>query len=76
MEAKLKAPKAADLKEILTKSSTPITSKANKADLIAKIMATPDALKLAGGYPTAAAVELPAEAPARPVNDVLALPDE
>ena len=65
-----KALKVADLKEILTKSSTPIPSKANKADLIAKILATPDALKLAGGDP--APVEAtPAEAPAKPVDDDL-----
>ncbi|KAG8742717.1 hypothetical protein FRC10_000991 [Ceratobasidium sp. 414] len=49
MEAKLKALKVAELKEILTKSGTPIGSKANKADLIAKILAAPAALELAGG---------------------------
>ncbi|EUC58654.1 hypothetical protein RSOL_270790 [Rhizoctonia solani AG-3 Rhs1AP] len=77
MEAKLKALKVADLKEILTKSSTPIPSKANKADLIAKILATPDALKLAGGDPAPATTEAPAEAPAKPVDDdLLAPPDE
>ncbi|CAE6475899.1 hypothetical protein ACGC1H_007266 [Rhizoctonia solani] len=76
MEAKLKALKVADLKEILTKSSTPIPSKANKADLIAKILATPDALKLAGGDPVPAEAA-PAEAPTKPVDDdLLAPPDE
>ncbi|CAE6539777.1 hypothetical protein RSOLAG22IIIB_13108 [Rhizoctonia solani] len=77
MEAKLKALKVADLKEILSKSSTPIPSKANKADLIAKILATPEALKLAGGESTPAAVEAPVEVPAKPVDDdLLAPPDE
>ncbi|CAE6459251.1 unnamed protein product, partial [Rhizoctonia solani] len=77
MEAKLKALKVADLKEILTKSSTPIPSKANKADLIAKILATPEALKLAGGESAPAAEEAPVEAPAKPVDDdLLAPPDE
>ncbi|ELU38460.1 CAP-Gly domain-containing protein [Rhizoctonia solani AG-1 IA] len=66
MEAKLKALKVAELKEILTKSSTPIPSKANKADLIAKILATPDALKLAGGGEAAASAPAPAVA-AEPV---------
>ncbi|KAG9099963.1 hypothetical protein FRC07_010455, partial [Ceratobasidium sp. 392] len=44
-----KALKVPELKDILTKSNTPIGSKANKADLIAKILATPVALELAGG---------------------------
>ncbi|CAE6505539.1 unnamed protein product [Rhizoctonia solani] len=77
MEAKLKALKVADLKEILTKSSTPIPSKANKADLIAKILATPEALKLAGGDPAPADPAPVAEEPAKPVDDdLLAPPDE
>ncbi|CAE7228383.1 unnamed protein product [Rhizoctonia solani] len=77
MEAKLKALKVADLKEILTKSSTPIPTKANKADLIAKILATPEALKLAGGDPAPVVDSTPAEAPAKPVDDdLLAVPDE
>ncbi|KAF8756930.1 hypothetical protein RHS01_04070 [Rhizoctonia solani] len=63
MEAKLKALKVAELKEILTKSSTPIPTKANKADLIAKILATPDALKLAGGGEAAASAPAPAALP-------------
>ncbi|KEP46667.1 hypothetical protein V565_186870 [Rhizoctonia solani 123E] len=71
MEAELKALKVADLKKILTKSSTPIPSKANKSDLITKVLATSDALKLAGGDPAAASVEAPAEAPAKPVDDDL-----
>ncbi|QRW21286.1 CAP-Gly domain protein [Rhizoctonia solani] len=62
MEAKLT--QVAELKEILTKSSTPIPSKANKADLIAKILATPDALKLAGGGEAAAPAPAPAAAAA------------
>ena len=60
MVANRKAFKVTDLKEILTKSGTPIGSKSNKADLIAKILATPAALELAGG--DAAATAAPAEA--------------
>ncbi|KEP48243.1 hypothetical protein V565_129820, partial [Rhizoctonia solani 123E] len=75
MEAKPKAPKVADLKEAFTKSSTPIPSKANKADPITKILVTPDALKLAGGDPTPAEVA-PAEAPAKPVDDDLLAPPD
>ncbi|KAJ1304312.1 hypothetical protein OPQ81_005472 [Rhizoctonia solani] len=83
MEAKLKALKVVELKEILTKSSTPIPAKANKADLIAKILATPEALRIAGGDSApvdpapAAPAPAPAEAPAKPVDDdLLAVPDE
>jgi len=72
MEAKLKALKVADLKEILTKSGTPIGSKSNKADLIAKILTTPAALELAGGETAAPAA--PAEA--KVDDDLLAPPDE
>ncbi|KAF8706023.1 hypothetical protein RHS03_05195, partial [Rhizoctonia solani] len=70
MEAKLKALKVAELKEILTKSSTPIPTKANKADLIAKILATPDALKLAGGGEAAAPAPAPAPAAAAAAEPV------
>ncbi|CUA76313.1 Nephrocystin-3 [Homo sapiens] [Rhizoctonia solani] len=58
--------KVADLKEIITKSSTLILSKANKADLIA----TPEALKIAGGECAPASVEAPVEAPAKSVDNV------
>ena len=44
MEAKLKTLKVADLKAILAKSQTQTPSKANKQDLINKIIATPAAL--------------------------------
>ncbi|QRV93785.1 hypothetical protein RhiJN_21803 [Ceratobasidium sp. AG-Ba] len=70
MEAKLKALKVPELKELLTKSGTPIPSKANKADLIAKILDTPDALKLVDGG------SAPAEAPKTADDDLLAPPDE
>ncbi|CAE6462613.1 unnamed protein product [Rhizoctonia solani] len=77
MEAKLKALKVAELKEILTKSSTPIPSKANKADLIAKILATPEALKLAGGDAAPASEVAPAvKEAAKPVDDDLLAPPE
>ncbi|EUC58643.1 HeH/LEM domain protein, partial [Rhizoctonia solani AG-3 Rhs1AP] len=56
-----KALKVAELKEILTKSSIPIPRKANKADLIARILTTPDMLRPAGGNP-APAKAVPAEA--------------
>ncbi|KAG8709992.1 hypothetical protein FRC09_000365, partial [Ceratobasidium sp. 395] len=79
MEAKLKALKVADLKDILTKSNTPIGSKANKADLIAKILATPAALELAGGGGGEAVtktVEGGAGAGGAGDDDLLAPPDE
>ncbi|KAG8773075.1 hypothetical protein FRC12_002747 [Ceratobasidium sp. 428] len=80
MEAKLKALKVADLKDILTKSNTPIGSKANKADLIAKILATPAALELAGGggggEVVTKTVEGGAGAGGAGDDDLLAPPDE
>ncbi|KAH7875208.1 hypothetical protein F5879DRAFT_1008593 [Lentinula edodes] len=44
MEAKLKSLKVVDLKQILTRASAVPAGKANKADLIAKIIATPAAV--------------------------------
>ncbi|RPD78245.1 hypothetical protein L226DRAFT_531594 [Lentinus tigrinus ALCF2SS1-7] len=44
MESKLKALKVVDLKDILSKANVAITGKANKQDLIAKILASPDAV--------------------------------
>ena len=44
MEAKLKALKVVQLKEILTKSDVSFPSRANKSDLISKILDTPAAL--------------------------------
>ncbi|KAG8773101.1 hypothetical protein FRC12_002721 [Ceratobasidium sp. 428] len=80
MEAKLKSLKVADLKDILTKSNTPIGSKANKADLIAKILATPAALELAGGGGGSEAVTKTVEGGAGAGgagdDDLLAPPDE
>ncbi|KAG9095715.1 hypothetical protein FRC06_009491 [Ceratobasidium sp. 370] len=73
MEAKLKALKVAELKDILTKSGTPIPSKANKADLIAKVLATPAALDLANGNNTE---EVAKPAAAGGDEDLLAPPDE
>lgn len=68
-----KALKVADLKEILTKSGTPIGSKANKADLIAKILATPAALEIAGGD-AAVAPAAPAEAETKVDDDLVRNP--
>lgn len=41
-----KALKVVDLKEILAKAQVSVTGKANKSDLIAKILASPEALKV------------------------------
>ncbi|CDO76712.1 hypothetical protein BN946_scf184796.g6 [Trametes cinnabarina] len=46
MESKLKSLKVVDLKDILNKASVAIPSKANKQDLIAKILATPAAVDI------------------------------
>ncbi|KAI6017111.1 hypothetical protein EDC04DRAFT_2902741 [Pisolithus marmoratus] len=46
MDAKLKALKVADLKEILVKASAPAPARANKQDLINKILASPAAVKV------------------------------
>ncbi|PSS37883.1 hypothetical protein PHLCEN_2v351 [Hermanssonia centrifuga] len=46
MESKLKALKVVDLKDILARAQVSITSKANKSDLIAKILASPAALNV------------------------------
>ncbi|KAH9949612.1 hypothetical protein B0H21DRAFT_727646 [Amylocystis lapponica] len=45
-ESKLKALKVVDLKDLLTKAAVPIPSKANKQDLIAKVLASPAALQV------------------------------
>jgi SAP domain-containing ribonucleoprotein len=44
MAAKLKTLKVAELKDILTTAAVPFTQRANKSDLIAKIVASPAAL--------------------------------
>ncbi|KAJ4468213.1 hypothetical protein J3R30DRAFT_3715142 [Lentinula aciculospora] len=44
MEAKLKSLKVVDLKQILTKGNVTLSGKANKADLIARIVASPVAI--------------------------------
>ncbi|KAI0645400.1 hypothetical protein C8Q79DRAFT_691307 [Trametes meyenii] len=44
MEAKLKSLKVVDLKDILNKAGVAIPSKANKPDLIAKVLASPAAV--------------------------------
>ncbi|KAI6144028.1 hypothetical protein BKA82DRAFT_4179611 [Pisolithus tinctorius] len=46
MEAKLKALKVADLKEILVKASAPAPGRVNKQDLISRILANPAAVKV------------------------------
>lgn len=55
-----KSQRVADLREILQKASVPIPAKANKADLIAKILASPAAIQAlnntsSSAAPTAAA---------------------
>ncbi|KAH8107494.1 hypothetical protein DFH11DRAFT_1549512 [Phellopilus nigrolimitatus] len=46
MESKLKALKVVDLKDVLTRAGVSIPTKANKPDLIAKIIASPAALSV------------------------------
>ncbi|EKM54354.1 uncharacterized protein PHACADRAFT_258157 [Phanerochaete carnosa HHB-10118-sp] len=46
MESKLKALKVVDLKEILSSAQVTVTGKANKSDLVAKILASPEAVKV------------------------------
>ncbi|KAI0745474.1 hypothetical protein C8Q76DRAFT_703775 [Earliella scabrosa] len=46
MESKLKQLKVVDLKDILAKASVTITGKANKQDLIAKVLASPEAVEV------------------------------
>lgn len=43
-EAKLKSLKVVDLKDILAKASVSVPAKANKQDLIARVLANPAAL--------------------------------
>jgi SAP domain-containing ribonucleoprotein len=45
-EAKLKSLKVVDLKDILSKASVSVPAKANKQDLIARILASPPALEV------------------------------
>ncbi|KAJ8696496.1 hypothetical protein PTI98_006364 [Pleurotus ostreatus] len=44
MESKLKALKVVDLRHILSKSATAVPAKANKQELISRILASPAAL--------------------------------
>ncbi|KAI1796447.1 hypothetical protein LXA43DRAFT_1079602, partial [Ganoderma leucocontextum] len=64
MEAKLKALKVVDLKDILAKANVTVTGKANKQDLIAKILGAPDAVdvynKIYVPAPTKSAENAPA----------------
>ncbi|PIL34200.1 hypothetical protein GSI_03911 [Ganoderma sinense ZZ0214-1] len=59
MEAKLKALKVVDLKDILAKANVTVTGKANKQDLVAKILGAPQAIdvyhKIHGSAPANAA---------------------
>ncbi|KIM63753.1 hypothetical protein SCLCIDRAFT_1213914 [Scleroderma citrinum Foug A] len=81
MDAKLKALKVADLKDILVKASVPVAARTNKQDLIAKILASPAAVKVyeqrhapAGTASTAATPAKPA--PVESNNDDLLAPPE
>ncbi|KAI0087927.1 hypothetical protein BDY19DRAFT_199631 [Irpex rosettiformis] len=57
-----KALKVVELKEILSKAQVTLTGKANKADIIAKILASPEALAVAGGSSDPAPAESTAPA--------------
>jgi len=74
MESKLKALKVADLREILQKASVPIPAKSNKADLIAKILATPAALDAYNNQNGASKLKEPEAA--NPDDDLLAPPED
>ncbi|KAI0686350.1 hypothetical protein BC835DRAFT_1420448 [Cytidiella melzeri] len=74
MESKLKALKVVELKDILSKAQVTVVGKANKADLIAKILASPNALatleEQAGRTPgTTASPTAPLDTPTAPVHD-------
>ncbi|KAF4567686.1 hypothetical protein EYR40_006690 [Pleurotus pulmonarius] len=65
MESKLKALKVVELKDILSKSATSIPAKANKQELISRILASPAAL-----------AEYNTQHSPAPVEDLLAPPEE
>ncbi|EJD02615.1 uncharacterized protein FOMMEDRAFT_19911 [Fomitiporia mediterranea MF3/22] len=74
MEAKLKALKVVELKELLNEAKVPIPAKANKPDLIAKIIDTEAASSLfqvkygdASGRPSGASTPVPVAGAARTV---------
>ncbi|KZT63195.1 hypothetical protein DAEQUDRAFT_815788 [Daedalea quercina L-15889] len=73
MEAKLKALKVVDLKDILTRASVSVPSKSNKNDLIARILASPAALDVyhARNLPETpkATFNKPAEEQVRPTRE-------
>ncbi|KAF8495851.1 hypothetical protein JB92DRAFT_3099780 [Gautieria morchelliformis] len=80
MEAKLKSQRVADLRELLQKASVPIPAKANKADLIAKILSSPEALA-AFNNPGASTIPAPKAKAPEPSqggqdDDLLAPPEE
>lgn len=83
MEAKLKALKVADLKEILVKASAPAPARVNKQDLINKILANPTAVKVyeelyLPSNPTSkpAPTSPPKQAPPASTDDLLAPPED
>ncbi|KIJ49569.1 hypothetical protein M422DRAFT_27938 [Sphaerobolus stellatus SS14] len=82
MESKLKTLKVAELREVLQKAAVAIPAKANKADLVAKILASPAALEAyKKQYSTdkpAIAAEVPKEpeVSAVPDDDLLAPPEQ
>ncbi|KAF8578006.1 hypothetical protein K439DRAFT_507070 [Ramaria rubella] len=83
MEAKLKAMRVAELREVLQRASVIIPGKANKADLIAKILASPTAVDTLQkqGVLTAPSASVPKQkAPELPHggqdDDLLAPPEE
>ncbi|KAI6037134.1 hypothetical protein BKA83DRAFT_4486109 [Pisolithus microcarpus] len=83
MDAKLKALKVADLKEILVKASAPAPARVNKQDLINKILANPTAVKVyeelyLPSNPTSkpAPTSPPKQAPPASTNDDLLAPPE
>ncbi|KAH7922378.1 hypothetical protein BV22DRAFT_1106669 [Leucogyrophana mollusca] len=73
MDAKLKSLKVVELRDILAKASAPAPAKANKQDLINKIIASPAAIQIYNQqYPSAQ----PKKTPAVPISDDLLAPPE
>ncbi|KAH7905625.1 hypothetical protein BJ138DRAFT_1130381 [Hygrophoropsis aurantiaca] len=75
MDAKLKSLKVVELRDILIKASAPAQAKANKQDLINKILATPTAIQIYHQqYPSPQSKKAPSSAPAPLISDDLASP--
>ncbi|KAI0081865.1 hypothetical protein K474DRAFT_1655729 [Panus rudis PR-1116 ss-1] len=75
-EAQLKALKVVELKDILTSANVALHGKANKADLVAKILASPDALQVYHARHTPQAQSKDTPQPAPPAEEKQAQNDD